>query len=149
MPQRQCNRRQQSMDLSLSGGRPQRPQCWGSFGWPVIVPLLTELLLSPGQSVSSFTLKQICVQLVLTSLENLEERCIQTGWQESRQKHTSNIVFHLLAGPYRSKLADRMFTCAPCHYIALYCLLCQSQYCSTEAETVPPYCGPTKAGVCN
>lgn len=31
-----CNRGQQSVDLSLSGGRPQRLQCWGSSGWPVI-----------------------------------------------------------------------------------------------------------------
>lgn len=67
---------------------------------------------------------------------------------ESQSKAAQQHCFPLevfLAGSYRSKLADTMFTCATCHYIALSCLVCQSQYYKTTFEKFPLYPGLTKA----
>lgn len=152
-----CNRGQQSVDLSPSGGRPQGLQCWGSSGWLVIFPCSLNPFsysLSPGQSVCSFIQTEICVQPVVTSLKNLEGEFQKTGVKlgggiaDSQSKAAQRHCFPLeasLAGPYRSTLADRMFTCATCHYIALPCLVCQSQRYNTVAEMFPPYPGPTKS----
>lgn len=48
--------------------------------------------------------------------------------------------FSSLAGPYRSTLADRMFTCPTCHCIGLSPTVCQSQQCESRkhAEMAPP-----------
>lgn len=65
---------------------------------------------------------------------------------DSQSKAAQQHCFPLevfLAGPYRSTLPDRMFTCATCHYIAhiLSCVsitVTQLTSYKTEAEMFPP-----------
>lgn len=68
---------------------------------------------------------------------------------DSQSKAAQQHCFPLevfLAGPYRSTLPDRMFTCATCHYIA-HILSCVSitKLQNRGWNVSPPYAGPTKA----
>lgn len=123
---RYCNCGQQSVGLSSSGGRPQRLQRWGSSRWLVIF-LCSLNPFTCSLSLSRFIQNETFVQPVLTSLKHLDGELHKTGVKmggriadnqsTAAQQHCFPLeVF--LAGPYRSTLPDRMFTCATCHYIA-------------------------------
>lgn len=113
------------------------------------LPLLTE----PYRPFLVSYRKGICVQPVLTSLENLEGELQKSGVElgggieDNQSKAPQQHCFPLealLAGPYRSTLRDRIFTCATCHHAVLSRPVCQSQVATQKLKCFPYILAPPK-----
>lgn len=121
--------------------------CWGSSGWPVILPCsLNPFFLFYFSLFLSFIKKGTRLQPVLTSLENLEGELQKSGvvlgggTEDSQSKAPQQQCFPTWGSVGRSLHAHTSRQDIHLYYLSLHCLTlsCVSITNYTDAEMFPP-----------